>query len=509
MYMFSEHPKNLRYLKRRTDTGDLMSGKSNYLKRGINYYKRNGFTKSFFKAAERLMADKAQKDYRHNPAGEEEIAAQKEHVFENPYRFSILVPVYETNPQLFRKMLDSVGDQTYGNWELILADASADELRRGIVREFTEEYGLKCKDIYGSVFDKVTYIKLTENKGISANTNEALARAKGDYVGLLDHDDVLENTALFDIMSAIEKEENIGRSSESIKKIMAVYTDEDKVSEDGSVYFDPNFKPGFDPVLLCTNNYICHFFVADTELVKGTGGFRPEYDGAQDHDIILRCLEGVRRDRIIHVPNVLYHWRSTDNSTAENPESKLYAYEAGKRAVADYFKRAGVGVKVTDLPHLGFFELGYDFCPKTVETITKEQFEQRCKDKEGLPDTEFVMILSSGLEPVNDDYLADMMSVMNRPHTGAVTGKIIDRSNKIESAGFDIDDTGTPLARNAGLSKHFSGYMHRASLDRLSDAFSPDCVLLRTEAVKETDPEIKLKEGFDIYYRANAVFKRR
>ena len=354
----------------------------NYFKRGISYLKRNGLKKTFYKGCERLQKDTDEKNYVPDHADEETLRTQRSHVFEHPYKFSILVPVYETDPVLFRKMLNSVGDQTYGNWELILADASLDGSRRDIVREFTEDYNLRCKDAFGSVFDKVVYVRLTENKGISGNTNEALSRAGGDYIALLDHDDVLENTALFDIMSAIEDREEKSRKDGAFSHVMTVYTDEDKISADDSTYFDHHSKPAFDPVLLCTNNYICHLFVADAVLAKGTGGFKTGYDGAQDHDFILRCVEGIRRDQIIHIPKVLYHWRSTAASTAENPDAKLYAYEAGGRAVSDHFKRLGMDVKVTNSSHLGFFELEYERFNGKVTEIS----EKRYRELSGSPD---------------------------------------------------------------------------------------------------------------------------
>ena len=481
----------------------------NYFKRGISYLKRNGLAKTFDKAYERLSRDADEAGYIPVHADEETLARQRSHRFDNPYRFSILVPVYETQPELFRKMLESVGEQTYGNWELVIADASNDDSRRNIVREFTEEYNLLCKDEYGSIFDKVKYIRVEENMGISANTNEALNKAGGDYIGLLDHDDVLENTALFDIMSAIDENEQKGRADESIRKVMAVYSDEDKVSEDGTKYFDLHKKPGFDPILLCTNNYICHFFAVDTNLAKSVGGFRPEYDGAQDHDFIIRCTEELKKEQILHIPKVLYHWRSTENSTSENPDAKLYAYEAGKRAVSDHLKREGVGAKVTDTAHLGFFKIKYDRLHEKVVSIRTEDLGESVKTLSDAGDAGFVMILSDTLSPLDNDYIADMMSVMNIKHIGAVTGKIIGPDGKIESAGYDIDKDNIKTPSFSGLNSRFLGYMHRADIDRQTDGFTPDCVLIRTDAVKELCPEIVLKEGYDIYYLPGAVFKRK
>ena len=486
-----------------------MSNKRHYIKRGISYLKRNGILKTINKGLERLEADKAQKGYVAYHAGDAELAAQRSKKFQNQYKFSILVPAYETNPDLFKQMTESVIGQTYGNWELIIADASRDDSRRDIVRKLSEEYNPSARDDFGSVFDKIRYYHLEENKGISGNTNEALDKSSGDYICLLDHDDLLENTALFDIMAAIEAMERAARSSESIAKILVAYSDEDKVSEDGTRYFDVHNKPDFDPVLLKTNNYICHFLVVDTNLAKSVGGFLSEYDGAQDHDFILRCTEGIRPDQIIHVPKVLYHWRSTFGSTSENPDAKLYAYRAGKAAVKSAFERAGIEAKITDSPHLGFFDIEYKRLHRPVLSISSEEFMTMTEEERDRLDCDFLMILSSALVPVDGEYIADMESCMNLPYVGAVTGKIIGRNQKVESAGYDAGADGQKKARFAGLNASFSGYMHRASLHQLVGAFTQDCVLLRKDAIDHMYPEIGLKPGYYIYYMPKAVFKRK
>ncbi len=143
----------------------------NYIKRGISYFRRNGLMLTFTKVCERLIADRAERDYRPYHADEEELQRQREHVFAHPYMFSILVPVYDTEPSLFLRMIESVGEQTYGNWELILADASPDDSREDIVRRFTEEYERSYKDAFGPAEDKIRYVRVSENRGISANTN--------------------------------------------------------------------------------------------------------------------------------------------------------------------------------------------------------------------------------------------------------------------------------------------------------------------------------------------------
>lgn len=484
-----------------------MANNRNYGKRGISYLKRNGIKATLIKALERLDRDREEIDYVPEHADAETRRLQRAHYFEHPYKISILVPVYETDPVLFRAMLDSVGAQTYANWELILADASGDESRRSIVNDFVNDHLLPSGGGFGSVRDRVRYVKLPDNKGIAGNTNEALMLATGDYVALLDHDDLLENTALFDIMNAIEETEQKGRFSEEIARVAALYSDEDKVDENGERFFDCHRKPDFDPVLLCTNNYICHLFVVDINIAKSVGGFRSEYDGAQDHDFILRCTEGLSRDSVIHVPHVLYHWRSTKGSTSENPDAKLYAYDAGRRAVTDHLKRAGIGAEVTDSAHLGFFEIRYDRLHRAVVKITPEEYRKMANDAAGIPSEEYILVLSEDLMPRDTDYIADMMSCMHRDNIGAVTGKIIGKKNRVESAGYDITD-GKRKARFEGLYAPFSGYMHRADLDQLVDGFSPDCVLLRKSAVASFN-DMTLIDGYDVYYTPRAVFARR
>lgn len=185
--------------------------------------------------------------------------------------------------------------------------------------------------------------ELKENLGIAGNTNAALAMTEGEFAGILDHDDLLAPNALYEIALALEKDPELD----------AVYTDEDKVTTDLSEHFQPHLKPDFNLDLLRSNNYICHFFVARQSVIRKAGGFRQEFDGAQDHDFIFRCVE--EAGKIGHVPEILYHWRTHKASTADNPASKMYAFEAGRRAIEAHLKRTGTEGTVTHTPDLGFF----------------------------------------------------------------------------------------------------------------------------------------------------------
>ena len=260
-------------------------------------------------------------------AGKKELKRQKAAVFSSSPLISIVIPLYNTPLEYLKEVIDSVIAQTYSNWQLCLADGSeGDEIREFLRKKYKKEI-------------RISYKKLTENKGISENTNAAIKQAMGDYIMLCDHDDVVAPDALFHIVKAITEQ-----------KADVIYTDEDKVSMDGKHYFEPNFKPDFNLFRLRENNYICHIFVVKREILEQTGTFRSEYDGAQDFDLILRCCE--KAECIVHVPRVLYHWRSHMNSTAANPESKRYAFEAGKRAVEAHYERMGIPaeVELTDRP---------------------------------------------------------------------------------------------------------------------------------------------------------------
>ena len=255
---------------------------------------------------------------------------QKHAAFAQKPLISIVIPLYCTPLPYLKELLESVRRQSYENWQLCLADGSPDDK----AKEFIEKH-------YGRE-KRIVYRKLEENGGISTNTNEAVALAAGEYLMLCDHDDTLEPDALYEIVKAIN---DTGAD--------VLYTDEDKVSMDGQHYFDPNFKPDFNLFRLRENNYICHIFVVKKSLTDETGLLRSEFDGAQDFDFILRCCE--KAQKITHIPKVLYHWRCHMDSTAADPSSKAYAYEAGRKAVREHYQRLGIDAKVEMTERPGWY----------------------------------------------------------------------------------------------------------------------------------------------------------
>ncbi|MCD8023890.1 MAG: glycosyltransferase, partial [Lachnospiraceae bacterium] len=202
---------------------------------------------------------------------------------------------------------------------------------------------------------------LEENLVIEGNTNAAFAMAGGDYIGLLDHDDLLAPDALYEIAAALDREK---KKTGSMPEFL--YTDEDKVESDLSRHFQPNLKPDFSPDLLRSNNYICHFVVFAKSLYERLGsGLNSGYEGAQDYDFVLRCTEEARG--ICHVPRILYHWRVSAQSTADNPISKEYAYEAGARAIEAHLARVGLVGEVSRKKDFGCYRVRYPVQKQSAE----------------------------------------------------------------------------------------------------------------------------------------------
>lgn len=314
------------------------------IKKTINYSRKNGYGEAAVAAWERMTA-KYYADYDYHAPDQDVLERQKADQGVSDLKFSILVPAYETQSVYMGALIDSCIAQTYGNWELIIADGSISD----IVQQTVDRY----QDT------RIRYVRLAGNDGIAENTNQALACATGDYCGLLDHDDLLTADALYEMARAVQEN----------RPILA-YSDEDKCDESGKHFYDPHFKLDFNLDLILTNNYICHFMVVRSDILKKLQ-IRKEYDGSQDYDIILRIVgnlllkEKKSKDAepvekaIVHVPKVLYHWRCHENSTADNPQSKMYAYEAGKKALVDFASRMGWKVDVRHNKHLGFYRIEY------------------------------------------------------------------------------------------------------------------------------------------------------
>lgn len=393
------------------------------VKKTLHYLKKNGLKYTYYAARERA-GQELSANYQYSPVADSELKRQRSAVQAYPYKFSILVPAYETPPRYLKEMLESVLQQSYDKLELIIADAGTGE----IVREIVEEYQKRDQ--------RIRYLRLKENKGISANTNKALQYVSGDYVGLLDHDDILTPDALYEVAAAIDTYEQNKITVEMI------YSDEDKCDGSTRKFFDVNRKDELNLDLILSNNYICHFLVMKKELIQ-TLELRSAYDGAQDYDLVLRAIHRIwgkplpktaeershdlqrLKESVVHIPKVLYHWRCHDDSTAANPQSKEYAYEAGKRAIEDFIRKRGWNGSVVHTRHLGFYRV---------------------------------------------EYQTDIFQA--RPEIGIIGGRLINRKNKI--AGGIYSAGGETLF--AGLPREYSGYMHRASLRQEAAAVDIRCM---------------------------------
>lgn len=274
-----------------------------------------------------------------------ELRRQRAYSFAFRPLISIVIPLYNTPREFLKVMLDSLLNQTYDNFEICLADGST-----------SQEPGEFVKKQYGKE-KRIHYRKLKENKGISGNTNAALSMARGDYIMLADHDDIVAPDALYEMVRLLNEQPDLD----------IVYTDEDKVSMDGRKFYGPNFKSDFNMDLLRSVNYICHIFLVKSKIAKKAGGFRSEFDGAQDYDFILRCVE--QTSRIGHVPKALYHWRAHPDSTAGNPASKQYAVDAGRKALKEHYRRLHIDAAVESTEIFGVYRTVYRVQDKPLVSV--------------------------------------------------------------------------------------------------------------------------------------------
>lgn len=295
--------------------------------KGVEYFKYNGLSaltkKTYNKLFNPAMKPVIYADWikKHLPS-DRVLARQRADHFENGPKFSIVVPLYKTPEDFLVQLVDTVKAQTYGNWELVLSDGSgADSPLNALLDK------LEASD---------TRIKAVRNNcqlHIAENTNAAIEAATGDYITFCDHDDLLVPSALYENACVIR----------SHPDAEFIYTDEDKIGV-GDRYMQPNLKPEFDSDFLRSVNYICHLTTVKKNLIDKVGMLDPAFDGAQDYDFVLRATEATKA--IYHIPKILYHWRFFEGSTAANPESKLYAFEAGKRAVQAHYDRLGIPAEV-------------------------------------------------------------------------------------------------------------------------------------------------------------------
>ena len=509
----------------RIQWGRMLKKLSPYtIQKGFRYLKHYGPKEFWIRLHERFEPEEVPYGpwYEAYVPDEAALEKQRHHHFEYSPLISVAVPAYRTPEKFLAQMIDSLLAQTYGNWELCIANGSPED---SAMKKVLEEYTKKDSRIRVS--------ELTENKGIAGNTNAALEMAQGEFVGLLDHDDLLAPNALYEIVRALDEYRNLD----------AVYTDEDKVTTELDEHFQPHLKPDFNLDLLRSNNYICHFFVVRRSIVQKVGGFCQEFDGAQDHDFIFRCIETA--EKVGHIPEILYHWRTHKASTADNPASKMYAFDAGKRAIEAHLKRTGTEGIVSHTPDLGFFRVKYPvqgqplvsvIIPNKDEKETLKACIDSIREKTEYPNYEIIIVENNsttdeifqyykelsqdprirllrwkkefnysainnyGVRHANGEYLLflnndvtvitpgwikELLGVCQRPEVGAAGVKLIYPDNTIQHAGCVIGLGGIAGHMFVDMPANRTGYLHKASILQDMSAVTAACMMMKRTAFEE------------------------
>lgn len=468
-------------------------------------------------------------------ADEAELKRQRQHKFEYMPKFSIVVPLYETEPGMLAEMIASVKAQSYENWELCLSDGSRNEKRLGkIVKKYTD------------ADNRIKYVAEADGPlAIPENTNQAVSIATGDYIVLGDHDDTFAPEALYECALRINED----------RKIDVIYTDEDKFTSDGRRYFEPNFKPDFNIDLLRSSNYICHMFVADRKLAQKVGLFRSEYNGFQNYDFIFRCVE--QANKICHIPKVLYHWRAHSNSTAEVPETKMYACEAGKKAIEDHYKRVGLQAEVFYGDSLGLYKTKFEIIGNPLVSIiipNKDHIDDLKKCMASIdsksdyrnyeyiivennsvePETfafyreiekrdnvrvvtwtgkfnyssinnyavgfargEYLLLLNNDTEIINEDCLSQLLGYCQRDDVGIVGARLYYPDGFLQHAGVIVGLSGIAGHAFVGLNEANVIYQSRSKVSCDYSAVTAACMMVKKRTFDQVGG---LEEGFQVAY---------
>ena len=592
--------------------------KKNKIQKALTILKEKGPTEFGRKVQRKLAAPwKYHKWFMARRVTAEELAAQRQQAFDYEPKISILVPTYRTPIPMLKEMIESVRAQSYENWELCIADGSvgarinADGSVEG--EKAGSENGVKTgsesvteKDAscasaaqsssagdsgngaavasgkqessagaapvsplenvlseYHEKDPRVVYKVLDKNGGISYNTNCAFELATGDFIALLDHDDIIEPDALFEVVKKLQNRET---------KI--VYTDEDKVSNNLKHFMDPNLKPDFSIDLFRSHNYITHFYVVGADIYRKVGGEDSMYDGAQDYEFMFRCIEKALNDAgctfakrkaegasgsesdegnidfgadkarsvIAHVPRVLYHWRLAKGSTAENPESKMYAYESGRAAVEAHLKRMGIPAKVEMTDMWGMYHAKYevtgnpmvsiiipnkdhtadlDTCIrsivnksayKNIEFIiaennseSEETFGYYEKISAEFPfvkivkwerefnyaainnfaaksaSGEYFLFLNNDTELISETAIGEMLAIAQRREVGIVGAKLLYPDDTVQHAGILLGFRGYAQHAFVGIGRNEFGFMVRARINCNYNAVTGACLMISKE----------------------------
>lgn len=431
---------------------------------------------------------------------------------------SIIIPTYNVKRKLLSECLDSILNQSYTNFEICIADDCSSEKE---TIDTLGEYEEKYDNIH------VTYRK--NNGHISEASNSALSIANGEFIGLVDNDDVLDKDALYYVVKELNQD----------KTLDMIYSDEDKLDFEGRRCF-PHFKSDFAIDTFLSSNYICHFTVLRKNLVEKIGGFRSEYNGAQDYDLFLRIVD--KTDKIAHIPKILYHWRMTKGSTSSSGGNKNYAYDAGKRALEDYFKRNKIQACVHLIGEPQMYQIEYlykkeprisiiiptkdksrvlDTCLRSIyektnyhnyevividnNSIERETFilldeyekkydnfryftykcdfnysylnNEAVKKANG----EYIVLLNNDIEVISHNWLHDMVGYAMQEHIGCVGAKLLYPNHTIQHAGVVVGVGGIAMHANVSTGEDQFGYF-----GRLVSVYDWSCVTAACLMIKKS-----------------------
>ncbi len=530
--------KPFRFISRSLKKLIQKSSAGRYFLSGLRSLRKDGVRKTWDKVLLHFSKKRRIKNFgeRFYLTGEERLK-QEQTMFQKKIKFSILVPLYNTPLKFLEEMIESVRMQTYKVWELCLADGS-DAGHRNV-----EKYclSLQKKDA------RIRYKKLEKNSGISENTNACIEISTGEYIGLFDHDDLLHPSALYEMMCAIEKENPD-----------FLYTDEATFEKVVTNIIMAHFKPDYAVDTLRGNNYICHFSVFKHSLLTEAGWFRKEYDGSQDHDLILRLT--AKAKKVYHIPKLLYYWRSHPASVAADINSKTYAIDAGKRAVKDSIEACGEKVTVESSKAFPtIYRLKYkikgnplisilipckdhaedtEICIESilqkstyknyeillvdngsVEKDTMELFEKLAKNKRirilhwnhpfnyseinnyaaKEAGGEYLLLLNNDTEVITPGWMEEMLMYAQREDVGAVGAKLYYGDDTIQHAGIILGMGMDGIAGHAHYRqpKENLGYMGRLYYAQDMSAVTAACMMVKRAVYEELNG---FDEAFEVAY---------